>query len=470
VLVGLGLAARRLYARLKVRLRAWRGWDPCYPIEEIVERALLGREALYPHGYGSRVYGARTHKGCGCPRIPLVEDLLVLAPPAFTPGRLEVMAELFREPVYTDVKLEARIGGFKARMPVATASMGSTSVASRHSLAIARGAAAAGIPYAIGENVATVRGYDRRLTGGHPSFIERALAYLEGVREGYGGLVIQQSVEDAYDELWNRVYSDPRLDPYIDEGLLAFEIKIGQGAKPGLGGVIKIPREQAERLKAKYHIDLEPGASYATRYSVPATFTEEILRGMIRNIKTAYPRVRVWVKVGGMRDALEVVRVADEEGVDAVVLDGMEGGTGMAPKSALDHLGLPTISMLSIVREARRRGYKVDILLAGRLYTGFHLTVALALGASGVYIGRPLVIAAAASPQGVERYLESLAVEAQMLISALGKYSVDKLGPEDVASLDPHVAGALGVAYALRPWEPLEAEGRPPGGRILATT
>ena len=449
-------------ALARARLGAGEAWDPLYPVGEIVERAVRGREALYPRGYGRRVYGASTAGGCG--RIPLMDDLLVLAPPAFTPRRLEKLAELFREPLYSDVDTEASIGGFRVRVPVATASMGSTSVASRYSLEVARGAAAAGITYAIGENVATVRGYDRRLTRGHPTLVERALAYLEGLRDGYGGLVIQQSVEDAYDELWNRVYSDPRLDPYIEEGLIAFEVKIGQGAKPGLGGVIRIPREQVERLKSKYHIDLEPGERYATRYSVPATFTAEILRGMLRNMKTAYPRVKVWVKVGAARDALEVIRVAWEEGASAVVLDGMEGGTGMAPKAALNHLGLPTIAMLSTIAEARRRGYSIDVLLAGRLYSGFHLVAAMALGASGIYLGRPLIIAAAAAgSRGVERYIESLRVEAQMLTSALGKYRLGDLDPRDVAALDPHVAQALGVAYALTPWRAEEAplgEGR----------
>ena len=454
VLEGLLARARLALALRRARRGAGSGWDEEYPLEEIVERALWGRGALYPGGYGSRVYGARVSGG-GPPRIPIMDYYLVLAPPAFTPGRLERMAELFREPIYSDVSLGSSIGGFRVRLPVATASMGSTTVASRYSLEIARGAARAGITYAIGENVATVRGYDRRLTPGHPSFIERALAYLEALEGPYGGLVVQQSVEDAYDELWNRVYSDPRLDPYIEEGLLAFEIKVGQGAKPGLGGVIRIPREQAERMRRKYHLDLEPGSAYATRYSVPATFTEDILRGMIRNMKTAYPRVRIWVKVGGMRDALEVIRVAGEEGAHAVVLDGLEGGTGMAPREALDHLGLPTLSMLAVIAEARRRGYTIDLLLAGRLYTGFHLVASMALGASGVYLGRPLVIAAAAAgARGVERYLESIAVEAQMLASALGKYSLKALSPEDVAALDPHVAEALGVRYALKPWGP----------------
>ena len=426
------------------------GWRDDYPVGEIVERALRGRGALYPAGYGSRTFGAPA--GVCRRSLPVMDDLIVLAPPAFTPGRLEVMAELLREPVYSDVDTSTVLGGFRVSLPLAVASMGSTELASRYAIAIARGAARAGVVYGIGENVATVRGYDRRLTRGHPTLIERALAYLENVEEGRGGVVIQQSVEDAYDELWNRVYSDKRLDPYIDEGLVGFEIKVGQGAKPGLGGVIRIPREKAEAMRRKYHVDLEPGSRYATRYSVPATFTADILRGMIRNLKTAYPRVRIWVKLGGFRDALQAVRVAAEEGADAVVLDGLEGGTGMAPKAALSHLGLPTLAMAAAVRRARAEGVvgETSLLLAGRLYSGFHLVASMALGASGIAAGRPFIIAAAAAgARGVANYVESVRVEAQMLASALGKYSLEALGPEDVAALEPHVARALGIHYAL---------------------
>lgn len=56
---------------------------------------------------------------------------------------------------------------------------------------------------------------------------------------------------------------------------------------------------------------------------------------MIRFMKTACPKVGIWIKLGPFRDALEVIRIAAEEGADAVVIDGKEGGTGMAPTVAL---------------------------------------------------------------------------------------------------------------------------------------
>ncbi len=448
------IAARLAFKLLVLYVRLYGVREPIddYPLDEVIDRALRGADAVYPRrglrAYGSSSFGARVRKCRSA--IPTMDELIVVAPPAYTPKRLEMMTELFREPIYSDVETETVLGGFKVKVPLASPSMGSTEIASRHSIPLAVGTARAGVVYGIGENVATVRGYDKRLTRGHPTLIERALAYLENVMDGYGGIVIQQSAEDAYDELWNRVYSDKRLDPYIDEGLVGFEIKIGQGAKPGLGGVIKIPREQADRLRRKYHIDIPVEGKYATRYSVPATFTEDILRGMIRNMKTAYPRVKIWIKLGGFRDALEVIRVAAEEGADAVILDGLEGGTGMAPRAAMQHLGLPTLAMAAVAREARRRGYKVNILLSGRLFNGFHLVASMALGASGIAPGRAFLAAAAARGwKGVVNYVESVKVEAQMLTSAVGKYNLKDLDPGDVAALDADVARALGIKYAL---------------------
>ncbi|MGC8972735.1 MAG: glutamate synthase-related protein [Thermoproteus sp.] len=449
-----------LPARLVVMLkgltflfRGYRDFLEGYPIGEISFRALKGKDAVYPFGliasYGSAVLGSGIYDK-GCPRFKTL-DSVVLMPPAFTPKRLEKVAELLREPSFMDVKTDADLGGFRSSLPVVVGSMGSTHIASKTALEIARAAAKFGVVYGIGENVATVRGYSERLTKGHPSFKERLLAYLTNVDKA-GGVIIQQSVEDAYDELWNKVYSDKDVEPYLEEGKIGFEIKIGQGAKPGLGGVIKIPRSQAERLRAKYKFDeAELRKKYITRYSVPGTFTAEILAGTIRFMKTAYPRAKIWIKLGPFRDALDVIRIAAEEGADAVVIDGKEGGTGMAPTAAMKDLGYPTLVGLKAIKKAREEGHKISLLIAGRLYDGGHVVKSLALGASGVYMARPFLIAALArGEKGVGNYLESLKVEVQMLVSALGKYDVLDVGPEDVAALDKDVAEMLGIPYVYR--------------------
>jgi len=165
-------------------------------------------------------------------------------------------------------------------------------------------------------------------------------------------------------------------------------------------------------------------------------------------MKTAYPRAKIWIKLGPFRDALDVIRIAAEEGADAVVIDGKEGGTGMAPTAAMKDLGYPTLAALKFMRRARAEAYKISLLIGGRLYDGGHVVKSLALGASSTYMARPFLIAALArGEKGVENYIESLKVEIQMLTSALGKYDVGEISSEDVASLDKDVTAMLGIPY-----------------------
>jgi len=439
------------YGVIRDAARAGLDFAKKYPVAEIAKKAKLGKEAVYPFDeldvYGKALLGAEVYEP-GYPRF-LTLDRLVLLPPAFTPRRLEKMSELLREPLYIDVDTEAVVGGFKLRLPVTVGSMGSTDVANRVGVELSVGAARAGIAMGIGENVATMRGYDRRRDPTQPSFKERLMAYLENVEDGYGGVVIQQSIEDAFDELWNHVYSDVDVEPYLEEGLIGFEIKVGQGAKPGLGGEVKVPRELALRLKDKYYLPEDPEKvvkDMYERHSAPGTFTESILASMIRLLKNNYPKARVWIKSGPYRDLDRLIDVAS--GADAVIVDGKEGGTGMSPIVALKDLGLPTLACLKRIMEAKRRGVGASLILSGRLYNGGHVVKALALGADAVSMGRPFIVAVqAAGAEGVERFVEALKVEVQMLTSALDKYSVSELSPEDVAALDREIAESFGIRY-----------------------
>ncbi len=419
-----------------------------YPLDDVIHRALKGRGAVYPFGIFYR-YGAVTLGSSSTIRNWGLGTLF-LVPPAFVPGRLKKASEVFREPIYTDVDLSTEVGGFKVAMPLVVGSMGSTAIAGKTAIPIARAAARYGIVMSIGENVATVRGYEKRYSKTHPSWKDRAMAYLRELdsrNQDMGGLIVQQSVEDAYNELWNRIYTDKDIDPYIDRGLLGFEIKIGQGAKPGLGGIIKLPKEEAEKLTRKYNIDFLEGKN-AVRYSVPSTYTENILRSLIRNMRTQYPRVRIWVKIGPYRDVIKVLNVAAEEGADAVVIDSREGGTGMAPTVSMRHFGYTTLTAALAIFEAKRRGIAIDMLLGGRVYDGGDVVKALALGASGIYLARPLVLSALIrGEKGVSNLLESISVEAKMAVSALGKYHIKEVAPDDIAVNDPHIAKLYGLRY-----------------------
>lgn len=423
-----------------------------YPVDEIVRKATYGAQALYPFSeldaYGRALLGAdiemRERR-----RFHTLDDL-VLLPPIFTPKRLEKLTELQREPFFSDVRLDATIGGFRSRLPVMVASLGSTEVAHAVSLRLGRASAEAGIPMGLGENVATVWGYARRLKASMPSFRQRLLAYLDATDGSYGGVAIQQSVEDASDELWNKVYTDPDVEPFIRKGFIAFEVKLGQGAKPGLGGETKVPRDVARSLKGTYHFPEDPETvdrDLYERHGAPGTYTEPILRGQLRSLRTSFPRARIWLKSGPFRDLLALLRLASAERVEAIVVDGKEGGTGMSPTIALKDLGLPTLACLARISEARVEGLTIPSILSGRLHDGGHVVKAIALGATACAFGRPFLIASGIGAKGIANFLEATETEMRMLISALGKYAPGDLGREDVGSLDRDLADALNVPY-----------------------
>lgn len=392
------------------------------------QRARLGVAAIFPPRgeYGRRMFGATPPESGSADPF----DAMRLVPPVFVPERLEKLIELAREPLHGDVVLETEIGGFRSRLPVYLSAFGSTRVAnSELGVAASRQAGELGIPMVIGENVVPTNGDRRPGSGIERGLLGRIRSYVAEASDGAGGVAIQQSTEDADAEVWNLVYSDPSAQPLLESGRLAFELKVGQGAKPGLGGMTVLNRSAAAAFAGRYAMaDVFGDGEYVVRCASPGTFTGEILRQQIRFMRNNYPRARVWVKLPPGRDIGAVVTTAWEAGADAVTVDGSEGGTGWAPFSSLDHVGLPLAECL------RRIGRHDGCLLAsGRMWEGTRVAKSLALGARAVGLGRAALLAVDEDPEaGLVRLVSCLQLELRLLISALGKYSPAALGPEDV--------------------------------------
>jgi isopentenyl diphosphate isomerase/L-lactate dehydrogenase-like FMN-dependent dehydrogenase len=398
-----------------------------FPAAEVRHRARVGADAVFPSAgdYGSAVFGQ--------PPGGTAEDLLDrarLVPPVFMPRRLEKLIELGREPVFTDVDLHTAIGGFRSALPVFLAAFGSTRIGSTElAIAATTQAAALGVPMVIGENVLPVNGYGR-VDGPAHGLLTRVRAYLDAVPDGLGGIAVQQSTEDADAEVWNLVYSDPSVEPLLATGRLAFELKLGQGAKPGLGGMTVVDRVAAERMAGQFTIgdELAGDPDRRLRHASPGTFTAEILRQQIRLMRNNFPRARVWVKLHPGRDVADAAAVAWAAGADAVTVDGAEGGTGWAPVAFLTQVGLPLGECL--LRMAEPAGC---LLATGRVWEGGRAVKCLALGANAVGIGRAALLAVDEDPAcGLQRLLSALAMEARLLISALGQYSTGALTRDDV--------------------------------------
>jgi len=456
-----------------------------YPYAQIIRRARKGREAIYPYkGDESRfsVFGANVSDKVR--KFYTLEDLMITAP-QFTPHRLEKSFDLIsREPFFRDVDTSVKIGGFNTKLPIVQASMGSPEDWNIVADLSAKACAQLGLIYGIGENVAATWGYDERVNKKQPCLMDRILEYFENRVDGYGGILIQQNEEDAQNELWNKIYSDIRLKDYFDEGLIAFEIKGGQGAKSGIGGEKIVDRETALRLQDNgYIIHPDPSdenidVKLYERHSSPDIFTEEILKNRILKLRNDYPRAKIWLKTGPYRDLTKVIRVATDAGIDAITIDGKEGGTGMSPTVALQNLGLPTLACLRSVKKIREEGIETAIILSGRFFDGAQVVKALALGVNAVAMGRPFLIAANAYPFSdiflmfnlykfgwmkkigrivfppsqrninyITNFVETIKLEMQLLISSLGKYSLDLLGSEDLMALKKDLADSFELKF-----------------------
>ncbi|UOZ03017.1 glutamate synthase-related protein [Amycolatopsis sp. WQ 127309] len=399
-----------------------------FPEAVVRDRAARGAAAVFPaeSAYGGEAFGGVSPDGDALDRARLV-------PPVFVPLRLEKLIELGREPLFSDVDLTTAIGGFASSLPVFLSAFGSTQLGGGDlAVAASRQAGRLGVPMVVGENVVPVKGYANAL-------LMRVRAYTGEVPDGLGGVVVQQSTEDADAEVWNLVYSDPASAELLATGRLGFELKVGQGAKPGLGGMTLLDAATAARVDGQYALT-DLFADRVLRSGSPGTFTGEILRQQIRLMRNNFPRARVWVKLPPGRDIAEATRVAWAAGADAVTVDGAEGGTGWAPTAFLDHVGLPLAECL------RRIGPPSGCLLAGgRMWEGTRVVKALAHGVRAAALGRAALLAVDEDrTEGLIRLVAALALEARLLISALGKYRPDALTADDLWP----AAGASGAAAA----------------------
>jgi hypothetical protein len=401
------------------------------PESDIRARARQGTAAIFPavEEYGHTLFGRAPATGQTADDL----DLARVVPPVFVPRRLEKLCELGREPLHGDVDLTTRVGGFAAPLPLFLCAFGSTRVASGElGLAACRQAGRIGIPVVIGENIMPMHGYGRSRDGTArlESMLGRIMAYAQAAPDGLGGVVVQQSTEDADAEVWNLVYSDPSATTLLDSGRLAFELKVGQGAKPGLGGMTVLPRSDAANVAGQYAVDEAFGldASVVLRCSSPGTFTGEILRQQVHMMRNNFPRARVWVKLPPGRDVRLAAEVAWNAGADAVTVDGAEGGTGWAPSVFLAEVGLPLAECL------RRIGkHDTALLVSGRIWEGGKALKCLAMGATAVGLGRAALLAVDEhATEGLLRLVQCLELELRLLLSALGKYHLADLDTADL--------------------------------------
>ncbi len=280
----------------------------------------------------------------------------------------------------------------------------------------------------------------------------------------------------------------------------AIEVVVGQGAKPGGGGMLlgqKITDRVAEMRTLPKGIDQRSACRHPD-WTGPDDLAIKILE--LREITNW--QVPIFIKVGGARPYYDTA-LAVKAGADCVVLDGMQGGTAATQEVFIEHVGQPTLACIRpAVQALQDMGMhrEVQLVLSGGIRNGADVAKALALGADAVSIGTAALVAIGDNdpqweaeynelgstagayddwhegndPAGIStqnpdlmarvdpvaagrrlaNYLKVMTLEAQTIARACGKNHVHNLEPEDLCALTIEAAAMAKVPLAGTDWVP----------------
>ena len=280
----------------------------------------------------------------------------------------------------------------------------------------------------------------------------------------------------------------------------AIEVVVGQGAKPGGGGMLlglKISERVAKMRNLPQGIDQRSACRHPD-WTGPDDL--EIKINELREI-TDWEKP-IFIKIGGARPYYDTA-LSVKAGADVIVMDGMQGGTAATQEVFIEHVGQPTLACIRpAVKALQELGMhrKVQLIVSGGIRNGADVAKALALGADAVSIGTAALVAlgdndpeleeeyrklgttsgayddwhegqdpAGISTQDPElskrldpvlagrrlaNYLKVMTLEAQTIARACGKSHVHNLEPEDLVALTVEAAAMAQVPLSGTDWIP----------------
>jgi glutamate synthase domain-containing protein 2 len=402
-------------------------------------------------------------RGAGAKRaLPHFDDLLFLGA-----SISRYPLEGYREKCATDVWLGTRFAKtpIHLKIPVTIAGMSFGSLSAQAKAALGRGATLAGTSTTTGD----------------------------------GGMTPEERRESqtlVYQYLPSRYGMNPDDLRKAD----AIEVVIGQGAKPGGGGMLlgqKISDRVAEMRNLPKGIDQRSACRHPD-WTGPDDL--EIKIEELREI-TDWEKP-IYVKIGATRPYYDVA-LAVKAGADVVVLDGMQGGTAATQDVFIEHVGIPILAAIRpAVQALQDLGLhrKVQLIVSGGIRNGADVAKALALGADAVAIGTAALVALGDNDPALEdeyqalgatagayddwhegrdpagittqdpvlaarldpvaagrrlaNYLAVLTLEAQTIARACGKSHLHNLEPEDLVALTIEAAAMARVPLAGTDWIP----------------
>jgi len=403
-------------------------------------------------------------RGWGAKRVlPTLDDLVFLGA-----SMSRYPLEGYRESCGTDVVIGAERAGRPVRLdiPVTIAGMSFGSLSHQAKEALGRGASAMGTSTTTGD-------------GG-----------MTNEEREHSSTLVYQYLPSRYG-----------MNPDDLRRADAIEVVVGQGAKPGGGGML-LGQKITERVGEMRTLPVGIDQRSACRH--PDWTGPDDLQIKIQELREIVDwQVPIYVKVGAARPFYDTA-LAVKAGADAVVVDGMQGGTAATQDVFIEHVGIPTIAAIpEAVRALRDLGVhrgEVKLIAAGGIRSGADVAKALALGADAASIGTAALIAIGdndparddeyrrlgsaagfwddfqdgTDPAGITtqdpelsarldpviggrrlaNYLQVLTLETQTIARACGKSHVSNLEPEDLAALTVEAAAMAKVPVAGTDWVP----------------
>lgn len=180
---------------------------------------------------------------------------------------------------------------------------------------------------------------------------------------------------------------------YLNAGA-AIEIKIGQGAKPGIGGHLPGAKIVGDVSRTRMIPEGSDAISPAPHHDI---YSIEDLRQLVYSLKEATNYKKpVIVKIAAVHNVAAIASGIARSGADIIAIDGFRGGTGAAPTRIRDNVGIPIELALAAVDERLRQENirnNVSIVVGGGIRNSADVVKAIALGADAVYIGTAALIA-----------------------------------------------------------------------------
>jgi glutamate synthase domain-containing protein 2 len=178
------------------------------------------------------------------------------------------------------------------------------------------------------------------------------------------------------------------------EAAAALEIKIGQGAKPGIGGHLPGEKVSAEISRTRMIPVGTDALSPAPHHDI---YSIEDLAQLIYALKEAtHWKKPVSVKIAAVHNSAAIASGIVRAGADIVAIDGIRGGTGAAPTMIRDNVGIPIeLALAAVDARLREEGIRnrASLVVAGGIRSSADVVKAIALGADAVYIGTAALIA-----------------------------------------------------------------------------